>query len=136
MINEIQTWAMGIWYAHTPMVATLAYGVPAINNAIDFTLRTVKEYRKDLVSRATAREQRERWDAASNEQRDRSDMHYPSSYDPTLTVGHLVGRFLGIVLPLVNVIVMIANLDRVFEFLWRVFDWLGKVLDIPLVPKR
>jgi hypothetical protein len=112
-------WAINLYQAHTLALSLYAYAAPAAVNATVFTLRTVKEYRKDLANRAESASNPKTW-----------------GYTPTLTIGHIVARLLGIVLPIVNVIAMIGNLDKVFEYIGNFFSWIYNILDIPLVPKR
>jgi len=112
-------WSVGIWNAHTPAVFLIGYALPFVINTFEFSLRTIKEYREDLRSRAEA-------------------IEYPKShfYYPHLTVGHILARILGIVTPFISFIVMIANMDRVFEWIGNIFRFFGRLFDIPLVPKR
>lgn len=140
-MNVIFVWSLGVFNAHTSLVVLLGYILPFVINAFEFTLRTIKEYRNDLKRRTEASEARERyaaemnaWNVAGKPLGDRP--HSPNSYNPTLTLGHVLARLLGIFTPFINFIVMICNLDRVFEWIGDIFRWMGQLFDIPLVPKR
>lgn len=134
-------WSMGIFHAHTSLVVLIGFILPFVINAFEFTLRTIKEYRADLDSRSKSADYAAKyavavtvWKDAGSVYRDRPSE--PIGYSPTLTIGHVFARLLGIVTPFINFIVMICNMDRVFEWIGEVFSWMGRVFSIPLVPKR
>lgn len=51
-------------------------------------------------------------------------------YSPTLTVGLIVWMIIMTITPCINLFAL------VFDCASSVFSWIGKVLDIPLVPKK
>lgn len=128
-INVSVTWSLGVYHTHTPSVIILGYMLPFIVNASEFTMRTIKEYRDDLSNRAKCVRERLEYNKLKN-------MPYPSTYIPKLTLGHILARIIGTVTPIVNAIVCICNMDRVFDWIGSVFDWFGKVFSMPLVPNR
>jgi hypothetical protein len=141
IITVTVDWSLGIFHAHTSLVVLIGFIMPFLINAFEFTLRTIKEYRNDLASRAKATtaaaayaEELVKWKAAGSVYR--NSPNEPREYEPTLTIGHILARLIGIVTPFINFIVMICNMDRVFEWIGECFSWLGRVFSIPLVPKR
>jgi hypothetical protein len=112
-------WFINLYHVHTNIILLFAYLMPMAFNAFEFTLRTIKEYRSDLMKRAV-------WE------KDPAIVFY----DPSLTVGHLIFRFIGTFAPFINVLAFIGNLDRVFEWIGHFFRFFWNFLEIPLVPKR
>lgn len=141
IITVTVDWSLGIFHAHTSLIVLIGFIVPLVMNGLEFILRTIKEYHGDLTQRAksaayqTEYEQTvEKWKAAGSIYRDRPSE--PKGYEPTLTVGHILARLIGTVTPFVNFFVMLANMDRVFDWIGRGFRYLGSFFSIPLVPKR
>jgi len=134
-------WSVGIWNSHTPAVVTFGYIMPFVVNGFEFTLRTIKEYREDLNNRAKAiasEKAYKDWQESKAQLTDPKGVLAPivKFYEPTLTVGHILARLIGILTPFISFIVMIANMDRVFDWIGNAFTYLGKLFSIPLVPKR
>lgn len=127
-------WSLDLFHTHTPSVILFGYILPFVVNAFEFSLRTVKEYHADLTRRAKSAKEYEAYIQAVGT----NDRLVPrvSTYEPTLTIGHILARILGVITPFINFIVMICNMDRVFEWIGNIFKWMGKVFSLPLVPKR
>lgn len=136
-INVTIEWSLGLYHTHTPTVILFGYMLPFVINAFEFTLRTIKEYREDLSTRAKAANTKRAYDdwCLANPISSRN-APIVTGYTPTLTIGHIFARLLGIFTPFINFIVMICNMDRVFDWIGEVFSWMGRVFSIPLVPKR
>lgn len=83
------------------------YWIPLCYCCYGFTIKTVKEYQQDLQERAT-------------------DKHYY----PKLKLGTIIGRVLAAMLPVINLFAAF------FSILPDTFERLGKLFDIPLVPKK
>lgn len=98
------------------LLGLLLYWLPAAFCATAYTSRTWRNYRKDVADRAAA------------------DSDARGYYSPTDTVGVLLGRAFVTVTPGVNLCagVFDAAPDVFSDF----FAWLGRVFDIPLVPRR
>jgi hypothetical protein len=96
----------------------LTYWLPFGYNSTVFLLRTIKEYRADLADREEALK----------------ETH--SYYHPNLTVGHVVARTLGTILPIVNIIAMFCNIRAFLDLIHNMVKFIIKVLDKPLVPKH
>jgi hypothetical protein len=111
-------WAIELYKEHTFWMATLGYALPVLINAFIFSQRSIAEYFKDISER-------------SKQAKNQNDY-----YVPTLTIGSLVLRFLGVVLPIVNACVMIRNSHRILAYISYVFEWIGDVMNTPLVPKN
>lgn len=86
------------------------YWMPLALCLYGYTVRTYRDYRKDLAAR---------------------EKDY---YFPELTVGLIVGRLVLAVVPVGNLFAAVFNVAP--EVFGDFFRWLGKALDIPLVPKR
>lgn len=94
-------------FEFTSMLALYVYWVPLVICAIVYFFRTIHLYKKDLVKREESK-----------------------FYSPSLTIGTIVWFVLLTITPCVNLFAL------VFDCASSVFTWLGKVLDIPLVPKQ
>lgn len=93
-------------FEFTSTLALLVYWIPLFICAGVYFFRTISLYKTDLK---------------------KSDEMY---YNPTLTIGLIVWFIVLTLTPCVNLLAL------VFDCAGSVFIWLGKVLDIPLVPKR
>lgn len=141
VITVTVEWSLGVFHAHTSMVVLLGFIVPFIVNSFEFILRTIKEYREDLANRAKSAASKVAYQAELDTWRDKGSpgrLPYDTTkgYNPELTVGHILARLIGIFTPVINFLVMVANMDRVFEWIGNGFRALGKLFDIPLVPRR
>lgn len=87
----------------------LLFWVPLAFCLVGYTLRTAKNYRKDVAKRLS-----------------------DGFYHPTDTIGTLIGRALVSVIPVANI--WAAMFDLAPEVFSGLFKWLGKVFDQPLVP--
>lgn len=87
----------------------LLFWVPLAFCLFGYTLRTAKNYRKDLARRESE-----------------------TFYHPTDTIGALMGRALVSIIPVANI--WAAMFDLAPEVFGRLFKWLGQVFDQPLVP--
>jgi hypothetical protein len=92
-------------------LALLLYWLPMTLCVFGYTTRSVQKIRKDRANRAAAK-----------------------FYVPSITVGTLVGYALLMVCPIANLFAAVFDVaPKIFgDFL----EWCGRVLDIPLVPRR
>jgi hypothetical protein len=92
-----------------------SFFVSIICNSIEYTRRTVLDYIKDVKAREEAK-----------------------YYTPSLKISTIVARFLGAVLPVINVWCFFFDVlaDIFSVWLGTFFEWFWNVLDIPLVPKK
>lgn len=99
-------------------MALLTYWAPLAMCAYGYAARSIFDYRDELRLR---------------DLHEKGQCKY-SVYSPTLTIGVLLGRALVALCPVANLFAAIFDVaPKVFSDL---FAWLGKVFDIPLVPKR
>lgn len=90
------------------VIAIILYWVPLVFCLYGYTVRTWCNYKKDIKERES-----------------------DSYYTPTDRVGHLVGRLIASICPVVNLFAALFDLGpEVFD---RFFAWLGKVFNVPLV---
>lgn len=89
----------------------LLYWVPVAICAVGYTLRTWKNYQKDV-----------------------RNLHKKEYYYPTDTVGSVLGRVAAAVCPVVNLLAVVFDLGP--EALKGFLKYFGNVLDRPLVPRR
>jgi hypothetical protein len=136
-------WILGYYYAHTMTLALYAYALPGGALAVIYGKRTVAEYYNDIKSRAHCIEDRARYErevaeynAKSHEFGSRGYIASADVYTPTLKLGHIFWRLIAVVTPTLNVIMLVGNLDIVFEFIGSIADAIWNFFDIPLVPKR
>lgn len=97
-------------------LAIWLYWLPLALCAFGYTLRTGRNYRKDVQTR----------DDTAN-----AAAKY---YTPTDTIGTLIGRAVVTVLPIANT--WAAAFDIGPMLFGKLFNWLGRVFDQPLVPKK
>lgn len=98
-------------------IALILYWLPAALCAYGYLLRSIYKFRQDRANREAA---------------DTGKPH--AYYVPQLTVGSLVGYAALTVTPIAN---LFAGIFDVAPGLFRrFFEWCGRVLDVPLVPKR
>lgn len=90
----------------------LLYWVPLLFCMVGYTIRTGKNYRKDIKAR---------------------DKLF-DSYHPTDTIGTLIGRALVSIIPIANLWAAIFNLAP--DFFGELFDYIGKIFDQSLVPRK
>lgn len=105
-------WAVKFYTEHTNTLLYFAYLLPLIINAVLYSIKSVKEYKRDLRA---------------------SLLPY---YTPCLTIGSILGRIIASLLPAVNVIALVRNIPNVLTFLGEIFYWLYKFFSIPLVGNR
>jgi len=87
-------------------LALFIYWIPLAICAAVYPFRFVKMYKEDLTK--------------STEK----------FYEPSLTIGHIVAVTIGAVCPVINLVMAI------FDASASAFKFIGRLLDIPLVPKR
>lgn len=141
VITVTVEWSMGIFHTHTSLVVLIGFILPLVMNGLEFILRTIKEYHGDLVSREKASNKAKDYEVAVMQWKEKGSLYRdrptePSEYRPHLIVGHILARLIGTVTPFVNFFVMLANMDRVFDWIGKGFRFLGSFFSIPLVPKR
>lgn len=93
------------------LLGFLLYWVPAAICAVGYTLRTWKNYQKDVYNLANK-----------------------SPYFPTDTVGNVLGRVAATLCPVINLFAVVFDLGP--KALRNFFKYFGNVLDRPLVPRR
>lgn len=93
-------------YQFNGTLALYTYWIPLTVCLVVYAFRFVSTYRSDVK------------DCAKDH------------YHPSLTIGAILGHLMLAVVPAVNLFAM------VFDCAASVFRWLGRVLDVPLVPKR
>ena len=94
------------------MMAIFLYWTPLLFCLVFYTVRTAQNYMKDKKNRETD----------------------PNHYYPTDTLGHVIGRIVASIMPIANIWAAIVDLGpKVFS---SFFEWIGKVFDMPLVPRR
>lgn len=93
-------------FEFTSTMALMVYWIPLVICALVYFFRTILIYKSDL------KKCKEKY------------------YEPKLTIGLIVWFFVLTVTPCVNLLAL------VFDCASSVFKWLGRVLDVPLVPKR
>ncbi|KAA0888707.1 hypothetical protein [Oryzomonas rubra] len=96
-------------------IGILLFWVPLAFCAVGYTIRTAKDYMEDKTDRAKAESE-------------------GTSYSPTVTVGTLIGRGIVSVVPIANI--WAALFDVAPELFSKTFLVIGKLFNIPLVPKR
>jgi len=99
----------------TSAMGIILYWMPATICSVGYFLRTLKNYRHDIVSR---------------EEASRNDN---LNYRPTDTIGTLIGRGLVSTIPVCNLFA--AVFDVAPSMLGRFFGFIGRVFDQPLVPR-
>lgn len=110
------------WLTHLRIGGGLALGIywlPLAICLVGYTLRTVRHYRQDVAVRAAL-------DAAHPGE--------PGWYQPTDTIGTLIGRAAIAAVPCANLIVVIVDLGP--HAIGAVIDWCGRAFAVPLVPRR
>jgi hypothetical protein len=90
----------------------ILYWIPLVFCMVGYSIRTGKNYRKDV--------------------KDRGDSS--KSYCPTDTIGDLIGRALVSIIPIANLWAAMFNLAP--DFFGELFEYIGKVFDQPLVPRK
>lgn len=101
------------------LIALVVFWLPLLLCLYGYAVRSAREFANDRAGRANA----ELPASQSN-----------GYYEPSITVGTLVGRLLASVVPIINLVV--AIFDVAPEVFGDFFKWFGKAFDIPLVPKR
>ena len=100
-----------IWnFEWTGLMGILLYWVPSACCCVGYTARTANNYMQD---------KRQREEAGAR-------------YEPTDTIGALIGRAIVSALPVANL--WAAAFDIAPKFLGGFFDWLDRVFNTPLVP--
>lgn len=117
-------------YWLNPWFALLLYWMPLSICFVGYTLRTFENYHKDLRNR----EIYERSQAPKPPNFPDTKIKYVGYYDPTDTIGTLIGRAIVSIVPVCNIWAAMFDVSpRLFErFIYRI----RKLFDQPLVPKR
>jgi hypothetical protein len=97
------------------LLAVGLYWVPLFLCAIGYSVRLIKEVRKDKEDRAECR---------------KGSYNY---YHPSVTIGTIVFYALVSIAPGTNLVALVLHIG--YDMLASVFEAIGKVLDKPLVPK-
>lgn len=100
----------------TTLLGFFLYWLPLAICTVGYIARTYKHYQADLVARAA-------WVENPKEK----------YYNPTDTVGTLIGRGIVSIIPVANLIA--AVFDVAPRLLGNFFKMLGQIFDQPLVPK-
>lgn len=93
------------------LLGFLLYWVPVAICAVGYTLRTWKNYQKDL-----------------------GNLYKKEHYSPTDTVGDVFGRVAATLCPVINLFAVVFDLGP--KALRNFFKYFSNVLDRPLVPRR
>ena len=104
MIDSIKTFALG--FEFTSFLALFVYWIPLLVCLTVYLFRAIGKYKQDLKNCTE------------------------KYYTPTLTIGWVVGRLLGSIIPVVNLSCM------TFDCLASLFKWIDQFLDIPFVRKQ
>lgn len=97
-------------------IALLLYWLPLAMCAYGYTIRSILKVRRDLEWRRDAEAEGKKF------------------YYPTITVGSLIGYVLISIVPIANLFSAIFDVSpKVFR---SFFNFCGRVLDMPLVPKK
>jgi len=106
--------------ATTPWIALVLYWIPLVTCAIGYLMRTHANYQIDTKKRAEGEAR-----AANGEN---------NLYNPTDTVGSLIGRAIVTIMPVGNLLAAIFDVSP--KLFAGFFGWLERVFNQPLVPKR
>lgn len=109
MFESMKIWILD--FNFTSWVGLMLYWLPLSICSFGYTIRTWKNYQKDVENRDTK-----------------------EFYSPTDTIGTLIGRGLASIIPVVNL--WAASFDVATHIFSTFFKWLGRVFDQPLVPKK
>jgi hypothetical protein len=125
MIENLQNWMMA--FDFTSWMGFGLYWLPLSLCAYGYTVRTWLNYQKDVTTRAESEN-----DLLVTE----TELGRRSAafYNPTDTIGTLIGRGLAATIPVVNL--WAACFDVAPRLFASMFKWFGRVFDQPLVPKR
>ncbi len=93
------------------IIGIILYWVPLSLCAFGYTVRTIRNYRTDLIQRRSV-----------------------NYYTPTDTIGDLIGRGFASTMPLVNL--WCAMVDVGPDIFGNFFKWMGRVFSQPLVPPK
>ena len=102
----------------------ILYWIPFLFCLFGYTLRTYKNFRQDIVDR-------KKDESESEENRNK---YCYTSYSPTDTIGSLIGRFIVLILPIVNI--WAAMFDLALGIFHNFFKIIRSIFNQPLVPKR
>jgi hypothetical protein len=102
-------------FSFTSTMGVLLYWLPLAFCTIGYFMRTLSNYRRDLIKR---------------DEEHKKDNGY---YRPTDTVGTLIGRGLLSTIPVCNLFAAIFDVSPII--FGQFFRLLGRIFDQPLVPK-
>lgn len=105
-------------FSFTSWMGFALYWLPLSLCAYGYSIRTWLNFQKDVLAREKAESQ--------------EGAKY--FYSPTDTIGTLIGRAIVSLLPVANL--WAASFDVAPRMFSSFFSWLGRVFDMPLVPKR
>lgn len=103
-------------FSFTNWMGGLLYWLPLSFCVYGYTIRTWLNYQKDVT-------EREKAILKGNN----------GFYCPTDTIGTLIGRAIVTITPVANL--WAASFDLAPRIFASMFNWLGKVFDMPLVPR-
>lgn len=98
------------WWT-TGWLGMLLYWLPASFCLVGYTLKSWGDVRHDIKKRDSA-----------------------EFYHPNITVGTIIGRSVLSVIPVANL--WAGMFDLAPKLFGDLFEWIGRVFDVPLVPKR
>lgn len=109
----------------TNMMGIYLYWLPLLVCALGFTIRTWVNFQQDHQSRSVYETHRAE---------KRHTNVYVETYRPTDTIGTLIARAIVTFVPIANL--WVALFDLTPMMLSRYLGAIGKLFDIPLVPRR
>lgn len=136
MFESVTNWLLGFQF--TGLMGITLYWIPLLLCLIVYTLRTLANYYSD-VSRRTE------YDEFNIKLRKELDETVPSGdvrrlyqakskdYNPTDTLGSLIGRGIVTMMPIVNI--WAAIFDCAPQLFSGIFKWIDRIFNQPLVPK-
>lgn len=124
MVNTI------INFEWTGLMGLLLYWLPLAVCAVGYIVRTWVNVQKDLK----AREAYNKYEAFREDPKCPENYPYKPAYEPTDTLGTLIGRGVASIIPVVNLICAVCDIAP--GFLSRFFETIGDIFSQPLVPKK
>jgi len=114
----------------TGLMGLLLYWLPLAVCAVGYTVRTWRNVQKDIKEREMYNE----YESFRKDPRCPENYPYKCAYEPTETLGALIGRGVASIIPGVNLICAVCDIAP--GFLSGFFKTIGGILNQPLVPKK
>jgi len=107
----INSWNWMLDFKYNNLAGFILYWIPFLFCVYGFTIRSIKEYKKDIKNRVKY-----------------------NTYCPTITIGDIMCRIFWSIIPILNILNVIFNLAP--EIFSDIFTLIHKFFDIPLVPEK